>query len=123
MKKILLDAGYVFDAQVNVWSNPDYKGIAYNDGDEIETRIANIIREAHDITTLSTELRQNITDWPSQYHLTSERANIMRPFATSLKDAQVLEIGAGCGAISRFFRRMWRHRFITGRQPKAGFHR
>ena len=102
MKKILLDAGYVFDAQVNVWSNPDYKGIAYNDGDEIETRIANIIRDAQDITTLSTELRQNITDWPSQYHLTSERANIMRPFATSLKDAQVLEIGAGCGAISRF---------------------
>ena len=102
MKKILQDAGYVFDAQVNVWSNPDYKGIAYNDGDEIETRIANIIRDAHDITTLSTELRQHITDWPSQYHLTSERANIMRPFATSLKDAQVLEIGAGCGAISRF---------------------
>ena len=102
MKKILQDAGYVFDAQVNVWSNPDYKGIAYNDGDEIETRIANIIRDAHDITTLSTELRQHITDWPSQYHLTSERANIMRPFATTLKDAQVLEIGAGCGAISRF---------------------
>ncbi|HMS27513.1 MAG TPA: methyltransferase [Burkholderiaceae bacterium] len=102
MKKLLHDAGYILDTKVNVWSNPNYRGIAYNDGDEIETRIANIIRNAQDITTLSTELRQNITDWPSQYHLTSERANIMRPFESILNGAQVLEIGAGCGAISRY---------------------
>ena len=102
MKTLLQKAGYVLDATTNVWLNPSYKGIAYNDGDEIETRIFNIIKNAVDITTLSTELRQHCTDWPSQYHLTSARANIMRPFEQTLKGANVLEIGAGCGAISRY---------------------
>jgi 2-polyprenyl-3-methyl-5-hydroxy-6-metoxy-1,4-benzoquinol methylase len=102
MKTLLQKAGYVLDETTNVWLNPSYKGIAYNDGDEIETRIFNIIKNAADISTLSTELRQHCTDWPSQYHLTSARANIMRPFEQTLKGANVLEIGAGCGAISRY---------------------
>ena len=102
MKTLLQNAGYVLDGVTNVWLNPSYKGIAYNDGDEIETRIFNIIKNAADISTLSTELRQHCTDWPSQYHLTSARANIMRPFERTLQGANVLEIGAGCGAISRY---------------------
>ena len=102
MKTLLQHAGYALDDTTNVWLNPSYKGIAYNDGDEIETRIFNIIKNATDISTLSTELRQHCTDWPSQYHLTSARANIMRPFEQILKGANVLEIGAGCGAISRY---------------------
>jgi 2-polyprenyl-3-methyl-5-hydroxy-6-metoxy-1,4-benzoquinol methylase len=102
MKTLLQTAGYVLDSTTNVWLNPCYKGIAYNDGDEIETRIFNIIKNATDISTLSTELRQHCTDWPSQYHLTSARANILRPFEQTLKGANVLEIGAGCGAISRY---------------------
>ncbi len=102
MKTLLQHAGYALDDTTNVWLNPSYKGIAYNDGDEIETRIFNIIKNATDISTLSTELRQHCTDWPSQYHLTSARANIMRPFEQTLKGAHVLEIGAGCGAISRY---------------------
>ena len=102
MKTLLQNVGYVLDSTTQVWLNPSYKGIAYNDGDEIETRIFNIIKNATDISTLSTELRQHCTDWPSQYHLTSARANIMRPFEQTLKGANVLEIGAGCGAISRY---------------------
>ena len=102
MKKLLQDLGYVLDGSTDVWLNPSYEGIAYNDGDEIETRIFNIIKNAADISTLSTELRQHCTDWPSQYHLTSARANIMRPFEKTLKGANVLEIGAGCGAITRY---------------------
>lgn len=102
MKTLLQDLGYVLDADTHVWRNPSYQGIAYNDGDEIETRIYNIIKNATDISTLSTELRQQVTDWPSQYHLTSARANILRPFEQTLKGANVLEIGAGCGAISRY---------------------
>jgi 2-polyprenyl-3-methyl-5-hydroxy-6-metoxy-1,4-benzoquinol methylase len=102
MKTLLQNAGYVLDSTTHVWFSPSYKGIAYNDGDEIETRILNIIKNATDISVLSTELRQHCTDWPSQYHLTSARANIMRPFEQTLKGANVLEIGAGCGAISRY---------------------
>ena len=102
MKILVQKSGYVLDGLTNIWLKPTYKGIAYNDGDEIETRIAKIIKQATDISTLSTELRLHCTDWPSQYHLTSARANILRPFEPIFKGANVLEIGAGCGAITRY---------------------
>lgn len=94
--------GYLFDPIAKIWMRSDYPGIQYNDGDEIENRIAAVIKEASDLSVLSTELRQHCTDWPSLYHLTGTRANIMRPFEAIYKNAQVLEIGAGCGAITRY---------------------
>lgn len=101
MKKYLLDAGYILDEKSNVWMKPGYGGIAYSDGDEVEQRIAGIVKEADDISVLSVELRQHCTDWASLYHLTSTRANILRPFESSLR-GEILEIGAGCGAITRY---------------------
>jgi hypothetical protein len=41
---------------------------------------------------LSTELRQHCTDWPSLYHLSGTRANILRPFQDILKGANVLAL-------------------------------
>jgi O-antigen biosynthesis protein len=94
--------GYLFDPIAKIWMRSDYPGIQYNDGDEIENRIAAVIKEASDLSVLSTELRQYCIDWPSLYHLTGTRANIMRPFEAIYKNARVLEIGAGCGAITRY---------------------
>ena len=94
--------GYLFDPIAKIWMRSDYPGIQYNDGDEIEIRIAAVINEASDLSVLSTELRQYCIDWPSLYHLTGTRANIMRPFEAIYKNARVLEIGAGCGAITRY---------------------
>jgi lipopolysaccharide biosynthesis protein/2-polyprenyl-3-methyl-5-hydroxy-6-metoxy-1,4-benzoquinol methylase len=98
----LANLGYVFDPIANIWMRSDYPGIQYNDGDEVENRIAAVIKEASDLSVLSTELRQYCIDWPSLYHLTGTRANIMRPFEAIYKNARVLEIGAGCGAITRY---------------------
>src|SRR5690606_30325867 len=53
------------------------------------------------LSVLSTELAQHCTDWPTIYHLSSNRANLLRPFEESLR-TDILEIGAGCGAITRF---------------------
>jgi 2-polyprenyl-3-methyl-5-hydroxy-6-metoxy-1,4-benzoquinol methylase len=99
--KNLLSPIYVFDIQKQLWSRPGYGGINYSDGDDVESSIAKIINEASDITVLSTELRQHCTDWPSLYHLSGTRANILRPFAAVLT-GDILEIGAGCGAITRY---------------------
>ena len=101
MKLLLSKSGYQLNSQTNIWLQPDYLGIAYSDGDKVEQRIAAIIEQASDITVLSTELRQHCTDWPSLYHLTSARANILRPFEPDLR-GNILEIGAGCGAITRY---------------------
>jgi SAM-dependent methyltransferase len=97
----LLSSSYVFDISKGVWSRPGYAGISYSDGDEAELRIAGIIDQASDITVFSPELRQHCTDWPTFYHLFSSRANIVRPFEASLR-GDILEIGAGCGAITRY---------------------
>jgi GT2 family glycosyltransferase/2-polyprenyl-3-methyl-5-hydroxy-6-metoxy-1,4-benzoquinol methylase len=102
MKTLLSQAGYGFESDAGIWSKPGYGGIAYSDGDAVEQRIADIIRGAQDISVLSSELRQHCTDWPSLYHLTGTRANILRPFHERLRGAEVLEIGAGCGAITRY---------------------
>ena len=102
MKSLLSKAGYGLNPKTNVWSRPDFLGIAYDDGEIVEQRIGAIIEHASDISVLSTELRQHCTDWPSLYHLSSTRANILRPFQDVLEGRDVLEIGAGCGAITRY---------------------
>lgn len=93
--------GYMRDEQTGVWVRSDYLGIAYSDGDVAENKLAAIIRDAEDVSVLSEELPQHCTDWATLYHLSSTRGNILRPFEHLLK-GKVLEIGAGCGAISRF---------------------
>ena len=101
MQSTLLTSGYVLDQELHIWARLGFTGINYSDGDETEQRIASVINQASDITILSTELRQYCTDWPSLYHLSGTRANILRPFESILK-GDVLEIGAGCGAITRY---------------------
>ena len=101
MKTQLSNKGYILDQEKNIWSRLGYGGIAYSDGDDTELRIGKIIDEATDLTLLSTELRQHCTDWPSLYHLSGSRANILRPFAKFIT-GDILEIGAGCGVITRY---------------------
>jgi len=97
----LQQKGYRFNSETRIWMRDDYLGLAYNDGDESEQRVARIIREAQDLSVLSTELTHQCIDWASIYHLESARANILRPFECFLF-GRILEIGAGCGAISRY---------------------
>ena len=101
MKKILKKTGYIFDQKLNIWVKPDYAGMAYNDGDEFENRLVNILQSASDLSILSPELTKHCTDWPSLYHLSGTRANLLRPFKHILK-GDILEIGSGCGAITRY---------------------
>lgn len=101
MNFYLAETGYILNETTKVWSRQGYTGIAYSDGDEVEQRIASIIDIATDLSVLSTELRQHCTDWPSLYHLSGTRANILRPFEDELR-GDILEIGAGCGAITRY---------------------
>ncbi len=101
MKTHLARQGYTQHETTGVWLRAAYEGIAYSDGDEIEQRIAEIIQNAQDHSVLSSELRAHCTDWPSIYHLSSQRSNLLRPFNTDLQ-GDILEIGAGCGAITRF---------------------
>ncbi len=101
MKSLLSKQDYLLNVETNVWSRSEYDGIAYSDGNEVEQRIAHIVKTATDLSVLSSELRNHCTDWPSRYHLSGVRVNILRPFESNLH-GNILEIGAGCGAITRY---------------------
>lgn len=93
---------YHFDSERGCWIARSGAGdFAYSDGDEVERRIYETVRSAGDLSSVSVELAKKITDWPSKYHLSALRGNLLRPFSHRL-NGRVLEIGAGCGAITRF---------------------
>ena len=74
---------------------------AYSDGDDAENYVYDVIANASDTSSTSAELESRIRDWPSEYHFTSRRATLLR--ALDLSGMQrVLELGCGCGAISRY---------------------
>ena len=101
MHRPLALSNYEFQTGPRIWSRPDYVSINYSDGDAVENRIAEIITNTHDVSLASDELAANCVDWTTTYHFSRARANILRPF-THLLRGKVLEIGAGCGAITRF---------------------
>lgn len=102
MHQSLEDAGYSHNKGLGIWSRATYTSIAYNDGDAVEENLYAVLNNATDLSVLSLELVDHCTDWPSLYHLSSERSNLLRPLAPELTGKSVLEIGAGCGAITRY---------------------
>ncbi|PWK85721.1 GT2 family glycosyltransferase [Fulvimonas soli] len=93
---------YRYDTGTDCWvrqeNSPEW---AYSDGEAVEQRIYDLIAECEDRSVLSPQLAERISDWPTQYYLSSRRANLLRPFESLLRGS-VLEIGAGCGAITRY---------------------
>jgi SAM-dependent methyltransferase len=73
--------------------------VSYRDGSE--ERILEVLRRASDRSSDSDELAAAITDWPSRYHLSRQRANLLRPLRLG-RGLRILEIGAGTGVLSRY---------------------
>lgn len=93
--------GYRLDPDSNLWRPENYKGLAYSDGDEKEKYIFDAIRTARDVSCSSDELPAKIKDWPSEYHLSPARINLMAPFRIG-PSARILELGCGMGALTRY---------------------
>ncbi|WP_082121138.1 glycoside hydrolase family 99-like domain-containing protein [Dyella japonica] len=95
-------SAYRQDETHRIWHKEGEAAFSYSDGDETEQRIARVVADSADVSQFSRELHRHMTDWPSTYHLSPTRANLLRPLAGAIANAKVLEIGAGCGAITRF---------------------
>lgn len=93
---------YVFNRDLNIHEQVQADRFAYSDGDAVENFLYKTISNARDVSTGSDELTQYISDWATLYHLSPARANLLRPIEQNLRGKQVLELGSGCGAISRF---------------------
>jgi SAM-dependent methyltransferase len=96
-----LGENYEYEPRLGIWLSRNRAAFDYSDGDEVETRIENIIETSFDRSSSSLELQKRITDWPSQYHLDARRSNLLKPVRHLLK-GRVLEIGAGTGALTRY---------------------
>jgi len=86
-----------------VWldaNRPDVD-FGYSDGHEIEQRLKYIFENAEDLSSTSYELQSHISDWPTEYHLTPKRANLLRALDLT-KVKRVLELGCGCGSVTRY---------------------
>lgn len=83
-------------AGCRVLSEPD---VGYADG--AEPRLLEIVNAAADLSSSSQELADAATDWGTTYSLVPTRANVLRGLALPA-DARVLEIGCGCGPITRY---------------------
>lgn len=74
-------------------------GSSYRDG--AEPHLLEMVRESSDLGSLNEELHARAANWPERYHLDRQRANVLRAFDVSVA-GRVLEVGAGCGAMSRY---------------------
>jgi len=76
-------------------------GIDYSDGHEEESILHETLTQANNLAWNSPELAGPYRSWAQEYHLSPLRANLLR--GLRLPEAgRVLEVGAGCGAVTRF---------------------
>jgi len=73
----------------------------YSDGSAHERYLLDVLRGASDRSSSSRELEDRIRDWPSRYHLSPKRANLLRPLDFA-PNSRILEIGGGSGPLARF---------------------
>lgn len=90
LRQIDADAGLIFLNDV---------GSTYRDG--AEEPLLEHLAAASDLSSRSADLLPRATSWPERYHLDPMRPNIVRAFDLP-STAKVLEVGAGCGAITRY---------------------
>lgn len=85
----------------SVWRLKSHEEFGYSDGSGSERYLHKVFSESQDLSFRSTELETYIKDWPSEYHLSTKRAQLLSGFNFD-RSLRVLEVGCGCGAITRF---------------------
>jgi hypothetical protein len=81
---------------------PADEGVPAGYLDGAERYLLDVLRTATDRSLASDELRDFVRDWASHYHLTPYRGTLLDCLGFSTRTAKVLELGAGCGAVTRW---------------------
>jgi SAM-dependent methyltransferase len=95
----ILENEVIQDA-ASVWVLKGHTQFEYSDGAESERYLREVLSAVGDLGTRSAELQSCIKDWPSEYHLSRRRSQLLAGFEFD-RTMKVLEVGCGCGAITR----------------------
>lgn len=102
MKKLsefIIDNNNIF-----IPSEKNIEDFNYSDGESIENYILEVLEKVSDKSSNSDELEQYIKDWPSMYHFSKSRSNLLKFLEKYIpSNMKILEIGSGCGALTRYF--------------------
>ncbi|MFD3322137.1 class I SAM-dependent methyltransferase [Alteromonas macleodii] len=93
---------YRFSNDLNLWIDKNTKKHAYSDGEATEAHLYEIVRSSKDVSLYSETLQRNCSSWANTYHFSSDRHHLLKPIEGMLKGKNVLELGCGCGGISRY---------------------
>jgi 2-polyprenyl-3-methyl-5-hydroxy-6-metoxy-1,4-benzoquinol methylase len=91
---------YVIKDNVVILNEAD--NFSYSDGDENERTLCELMQKISDRSVGSEEFSKFTNSWVNLYHLSPKRVDLLRPFEAHLKGKRLLEIGSGCGAITRY---------------------
>jgi SAM-dependent methyltransferase len=92
-----------FQARNGVWQREGNRNAAeHSYVDAKEYRLLESVRSCRDVSLYSDELRALQLDWPAPEYLSPLRANLLRPFLAKIRSGTVLELGGGCGVLTRF---------------------
>src|SRR5688572_24484623 len=69
----------------SLWTSPLAPSIAYSEGSDAENYLVKVLERANDLSSTSIELEKQIVDWSSEYHLSPQRSNLLRPFKLKRK--------------------------------------
>jgi len=98
----ILNTANTLACQDGIWRDEiSASNLDYSDGLHEEAALEQILDEAQDLSWDSSAFGPRVDSWALEYHLSPLRANILRGLSLAASD-RVLEVGAGCGAITRY---------------------
>jgi 2-polyprenyl-3-methyl-5-hydroxy-6-metoxy-1,4-benzoquinol methylase len=93
---------YIRDDREKILRRLEAPSFHYSDGDDVEHALYDTLSKTGDLSVHSDRLRESQVDWPTTYYLSEKRSNLLRPMEDFLRNARVLELGCGCGAVTRY---------------------
>jgi SAM-dependent methyltransferase len=93
---------YHYNAEDNFYEPEKLADFNYKDADDTEACLYQLFKNVRDKSMYADEVAGGIRNWPTHYHLSPQRTILVRPFRNLIAKSSVLELGAGCGAITRY---------------------
>lgn len=96
-----IEKQYTHDSAADIWTWNDGESIDYRDGSE--DYLEEVFAATGGASGYPVELAEHIKDWPSRYHFSHQRTNLLEGIKELLgTNRTVLELGAGTGSITRW---------------------